>query len=125
MYGNCWENVMRLGLLVMKQEIEERAFRLETILADPSTPTWAAKADAAQKLVAGKPVIPVERARIDLGYTPEEREDMKRMDEDERDEMAAALLGQPSTKFQLTTETSVAQNRAEKSAASQPNVVNE
>lgn len=106
MFGNCWEKVMRLGMAIMRdglQNVPEEAFRMQAILADPSTPTWAAKADAAQKLVAGKAVIPVERARIDLGYTPEEREEMRRMDQDENDELAAAMLGRPSAKFPLPT----------------------
>lgn len=100
---------MRLGLAIVNNGIEnvpEEAFRMQAILADPSTPTWAAKADAAQKLVAGKAVIPVERARIDLGYTPEEREEMRRMDQDETDELAAAMLGRPSVRFPLPTQQS-------------------
>lgn len=124
MFGNCWERVMRLGLKVVGRELTEEDFRLQTILSDPATPTWAAKADAAVKLTAGKPIIPVGRARIDLGYTPEEIEDMQRMDEDDANELQNALLGRPSARFPLTSETitlaSNAQEAAERTAAAAP-----
>ena len=105
MFGNVWESVMRLGTLVIDGVVPEEYARLEAIISDPSTPTYAAKADAAVKLTGGKPIIPVEQARIDLGYTPEEREQMRAMDADEQAEYAAALLGTPSPRFPLTTST--------------------
>jgi hypothetical protein len=59
---------------------------------DPSTPTYASKADAVTKLfAAGQGVIPKERARIDLGYTTAEREEMKKWDEDDKDELTKLL----------------------------------
>lgn len=103
MFGNVWERVMRLGFLVMQGSVPEQYRRIEAILADPSTPTYAAKADAAMKLTGGKPIIPVEQARIDMGYTPETRANMRVMDEEERAELEAAMLGRPSVKFPLTT----------------------
>jgi len=105
MFGNVMERVMRLGLKVMKKSLSagQEPARLQSILTDPSTPTWAAKADAAQKLVGGKAIIPIEQARHDLGYSPEEREDMKRMDQDEAAELAAAMRGVPSARFSLPT----------------------
>lgn len=105
MFGNVWERVMRLGFVVMQDAIPEQYLRIEAILVDPSTPTYAAKADAAVKLTGGKPIIPVEQARIDMGYTPEQRVDMRAMDEEEAAELAAAMLGAPSTKFPLVTDT--------------------
>lgn len=102
--GNVWERVMRLGALVMGQQIDESLRRIEAILADPATPTYAAKADAAMKLTAGKPIIPIEQARIDMGYTPEEREAMRLMDAEERVEYIDALTGtSPSPTFPMTT----------------------
>lgn len=105
MFGNTWERVMRMGKIVMEGSVPDEWQRLEAILSDPSTPTYAAKADAAMKLVAGKPIIPVEQARIDIGYSPESRAQMRLMDEEERAEYAAALLGTPSPRFPLTTST--------------------
>jgi hypothetical protein len=107
MFGNVWERVMRLGMLVIDGVIPEEFQRIEAILADPSTPTYAAKADAAMKLVGGKPIIPVQQARIDMGYTPEQRENMKLMDEEENAEFAAALLGTPTARFPLTTTSAI------------------
>ena len=54
--------------------------RMRSLWDDPSTPTFAQKADAATKLAGGKPIIPVEQARRDLGYTPQEIADMIEMD---------------------------------------------
>ncbi len=50
-------------------------------------------------------MIPVKRARIDMGYTPEERAQMEVWDEQEADEMMAAMMGRPSpsVRFQLPT----------------------
>lgn len=63
---------------------------MESIWTDPSTPTYAAKADAATKLYAGGlGVIPKERARIDMGYTIAEREEMQTWDQEEM----SGLLG--------------------------------
>lgn len=70
--------------------------RMETIWRDPSTPTYAAKADAATKLFGnGTGVIPRERARIDMGYSIKEREEMRRWDEEE----AALGLGLMGTMY--------------------------
>lgn len=103
MFGKAMVQVMQLASRMMLGSIPEEYRRLKAILADPSTPTYAAKADAATKLVGGKPVIPVKRARIDMGYTPEERAQMEVWDEQEADEMMAAMMGRPSSsvRFQL------------------------
>jgi hypothetical protein len=48
---------------------------------DPSTPTISSKADAVTKLASGdRPIVPVEQAREDLGYSPEQRKRMLEMD---------------------------------------------
>jgi hypothetical protein len=105
MFGGSWEKVMRLGNLVLGKEVSTDLQRLETIWADPSTPTYASKADAVTKLYAnGLGVIPKERARLDLGYTDAEREEMKQWDEDDKDEMlkilkaSAPVQGNPASK---------------------------
>jgi hypothetical protein len=92
MFGGAWEEVMRLGKLVLGDEVSTDMQRLETMWRDPSTPTYASKADAVTKLfAAGQGVIPKERARIDLGYTTAEREEMKKWDEDDKDELTKLL----------------------------------
>jgi hypothetical protein len=84
-FGGAWEQAMRVAYLVMKgSTLPPDYFRMESIWRDPSTPTYAAKADAVSKLYAnGLGVIPKERARIDLGYSVTEREEMKVWDDQE------------------------------------------
>jgi hypothetical protein len=82
-FGGAWEQAFRVAHVAMKGgEIPPDMYRLETVWRDPSTPTYAAKADAATKLYAGgMGVIPLERARIDMGYSITEREEMRAWDE--------------------------------------------
>lgn len=104
MFGNVWERVMRLGVLVMDGSVDDTMRQIESILTDPSTPTYAAKADAAVKLVGGKSVIPVKQARVDLEYTPEQLQQMEIWDAEERTEYLGALLGTaPDPNFPMTT----------------------
>lgn len=92
-FGGAWEQAMRVAYRAMKGgDIPPEYYRLETVWRDPSTPTYAAKADAATKLYAnGMGVIPKERARIDMGYTIAEREEMAAWDTQENP--MAALMG--------------------------------
>lgn len=53
--------------------------RLKSLWLDPGTPTFAQQADATTKLVASK-IIPIEQARKDLGYSPDEIREMAEMD---------------------------------------------
>lgn len=79
--GDAWEKVMRISLLVMGHELSDEAYRLEVVWRDPATPTLQAKADAVTKTYAnGSGPIPKEQARIDLGYTPEQRRQMEEWD---------------------------------------------
>lgn len=82
--GGAWEDVMRLVLRFESGAWDKRARSLETIWRDPSTPTVAQKADATLKLATpiqnGRAIVPLEQARIDLGYTPEQRARMAEMD---------------------------------------------
>lgn len=81
-FGDSWEKAMRIALLVMGQQLTLDHFRMETVWRDPATPTYAAKADAAAKLYAnGSGVIPIQQARIDMGYTPEQRKQMEQWDQ--------------------------------------------
>lgn len=97
MFGGSWERVMRLTLLVMDRQVPEEFRRLETVWRDPSTPTYAAKADAVVKLYnSGNGIIPLERARIDMGYSTEERAEMARQDESDPIRRLSALVGDPA-----------------------------
>jgi hypothetical protein len=85
-FGGALEQAMRVAYKVMNSgsEIPPEMYRMESIWRDPSTPTYAAKADAAAKLYAnGTGVIPRERARIDMGYSVEERKEMEQWDQQE------------------------------------------
>jgi hypothetical protein len=83
--GGAWEEVMRLVLRIQTGEWDDRARSLETMWRDPSTPTIAQKADAVMKLATplngGTAILPIDQAREDLGYTPEQRRRMAEMDD--------------------------------------------
>lgn len=130
MFGNVWERVMKVASVVMTGAVDETLRQIEAILTDPSTPTYAAKADAAIKLVGGKPVIPVKQARLDMSYTPAELQQMELWDQEEKIEYLGALLGtDPSPTFPMQTTSATkavdpaaaAQAAAQQSAQSQNN----
>ena len=72
---------------------------LPSASADPATPTYAAKADAATKLFAnGAGPVPREQVRIDLGYSIAQRENMKVWDKEDNAVMTAlAAITSPAT----------------------------
>jgi hypothetical protein len=78
--GGAWEDVQRLILRFKTGQWDPKALSLETVWRDPSTPTIAQTADAVVKKVQAG-IIPVEQAREDLGYTPEQRARMLEMDD--------------------------------------------
>jgi Phage portal protein, SPP1 Gp6-like len=81
-WGGGWEDVMRLMLRFDGDgSLDPKALRMETLWRDPSTPTVAQVADAVVKKVQAK-LIPIEQAREDLGYTPEQRARMRQMDQE-------------------------------------------
>lgn len=53
--------------------------KLRSLWMNPGTPTFAQQADAAVKLVTAK-IVPIEQARKDLGYSPDEIKEMAEMD---------------------------------------------
>lgn len=79
-FGGSWEDVQRLVLRIKSGDWDENAKTLETVWRDPSTPTVAQVADATVKKVQTG-IVPVEQARIDLGYTQQQRDNMLEMDE--------------------------------------------
>lgn len=85
MFGGNLEQAMRIAILVMDGAIPHEAYRMETVWADPGTPTFASKADAVVKLATaqtpdGRPILPVEQARQDLGYSDTVRKRMENWD---------------------------------------------
>jgi hypothetical protein len=96
--GEDLEDVMRLVLRMQTGEWDPKAASLETVWADPGTPTMAQKMDAAVKGVTargsdGKSLIPVEQAREDLGYSVNARKRMAEMDNaNSMSEVAKSLL---------------------------------
>lgn len=80
-----WERVQRLVLLTQGKPDDDAAKQIETLWRDPATPTIAQKSDAITKLVQakdpnGRPIVTVDQAREDLGYTPEQRRRMQQAD---------------------------------------------
>ena len=96
MFGEAWEQVMRVAKLVMGQQLTLDDYRMEAIWRDPATPTFQAKADAVMKLYAGgSGVIPVEQARIDMGYSPEARRNMEEWDKQSPMSQALSMYSMP------------------------------
>lgn len=93
LFGQSWEEAMRLGMLVIDGTVPRDAYKLETVWRDPSTPTFAAKADGTTKLHAAG-IIPTEQARIDLGYSDIQRKEMQKMDKNDPVSMMNQLLFQ-------------------------------
>lgn len=100
-FGGAWEDAMRLALKIMDKPVPKEFRRLEVIWRDPSTPTFAAAADGWTKLATaktadGRPIVPVEMARIKLGFTDEERTQMEDWDKDSTSSQLAKLLAAPA-----------------------------
>jgi hypothetical protein len=77
---------MRLVRRFQTGEWDPSLRQLETLWRDPSTPTVAQKADATMKLasttVGGVPIMPLEMAREELGWSAVKRQRAKIMDEE-------------------------------------------
>ena len=84
-FGGSYETAMRHAIRFATGKYDPSALMLETDWRDPGTPTTAQVTDAAVKKVTttgadGRPLVPTEQGRIDLGYTPQQRDDMARME---------------------------------------------
>jgi hypothetical protein len=95
-FGEAWERIMRLVLLVRDGELDPRTRKLETVWRDAATPTYAQKADAVVKLHASG-LLPTEQAWEDLGYSVVQRNRMRNMQDDALTRMTAMDLHQVST----------------------------
>lgn len=67
-FGEAWEQVMRLALLVADGTVPVGVRGMETVWRDASTPTVAQKADAAVKLYTAG-IVPRRQTWTDLGYS--------------------------------------------------------
>jgi hypothetical protein len=90
-FGESWERVMRLVLLLRDGELDPRTRSLETEWRDAATPTYAQKADAVVKLHSAG-ILPTEQAREDLGYSAVQRARMQSMDDEALTRMTAMDL---------------------------------
>jgi hypothetical protein len=90
--GGVWEEVMRLAMLIVDGNVPEEAERMESVFADPATPTYAAKVDAVVKL-AGAGLLPREAAWEELGYSPERRQRLASLAEADPTNRLIASLG--------------------------------
>ncbi|AJD82517.1 portal protein [Mycobacterium phage Alvin] len=113
-FGGAWERAMRIAMQIMGREVTEEYTRLETVWRDPSTPTVAAKADAVSKLYAnGQGPIPKEQARIDLGYTATQREQMRDWDKQETEDMIDTLYSTTKAQADATPKPAVTETKTE------------
>jgi hypothetical protein len=78
-FGETWERVMRMALRFVGDD-DAAARRLETVWRDPSTPTYAAKADAVVKLFTSG-LLPKEGAWEQMGFSPEYRRHLRALDD--------------------------------------------
>lgn len=81
MFGEAWERAMRIAMRIMRRE-DAGAARLETVWRDPSTPTYAAKADAVVKQFQVG-LLPLEGAWEQMGYSPEYRRHLRSLTSDD------------------------------------------
>lgn len=84
-FGNSYEAAMRHAIWFATGSYDPLAERMETEWREAGTPTTAQVADATVKKIQakgadGRPLVPTEQGRIDLGYTIEQRAEMARMD---------------------------------------------
>jgi len=88
-WGGSWEDVMRLAYLAQNGEELPGGEMLETIWADPETPTVAQAADAAQKK---KEIgVPWRQLMEDLRYSPVQIERMQQWRKDDAAQNALAI----------------------------------
>ena len=91
---------MKVCMLVMGEKLTSDAHKLETVWRDPSTPTYAAKADAVTKLVAtttpdGRSLVPLEQGRLDMGYSDRQILNMEEWDRKAKSSLLTSLLNAP------------------------------
>jgi len=91
-FGRAWTEVARLALLIRDGEIPESAREIRPVWRDASTPTRAAAADEAVKLISAGVFLPDSRityARVGLTDA-----DIEVLDREKREQSAVSLVGQ-------------------------------
>jgi len=93
-WGGSWEAGMRLVRRIQEGEWNPDLALMETMWRDPSTPTRAQTADAVVKLasteVGGLPILPLEMAREEIGWSATKRERARLLDVQFQAEQAKA-----------------------------------
>ena len=95
-FGEAWERVMRLVLLIRDGSVDPRTRSLETVWRDPATPTYAQVADAVTKLFQAG-LLPKEMAWEKLGYSATQIVRMSAMEDAALTRLTAADLHAIST----------------------------
>lgn len=98
MLGSGFEQTMIVAMLMMGRPVGDNERRLEAKWRNAATPTYAAMADAVTKLATaatpeGRPIIPVEAAREELGYSSEKRAQYREWEEDSPKGLLSGLYG--------------------------------
>lgn len=94
-FGGGWERTNRLVNRFQTGDWDPVYRRIETLWRDPATPTFAQKADAVVKLTQGdRPVIPVEAAWDDLGYSQGRQKRLRQMFDREATREVRAMLNE-------------------------------
>lgn len=107
-FSGAWEQVMRLAMMLVDGQLPADSMRLEATWRDPSTPTFAAKADAVAKLVAAG-ILPPSFAWEELGYTAEQRRKLAEASgDDPLTRLLATVDSTPVATDQATNELEVA-----------------
>lgn len=114
-FGATWTRVMERAARIANLPVDD----IEVQWSDPATPTIAQQADAVVKLVAtrsadGRSIIPLEFARRRLGYTPDEIEEMAKL---EGDDPMARLLAIANQLPEAQQETQPAQQETDNQEA--------
>lgn len=95
-FGGAWEEVMRLGMLVIDGAVPEEAERMESVFADPATPTYAQQVDAVVKLSSAG-LLPREAAWEELGWSPAKRQRYAELADGDATEQLVRALTAPSS----------------------------
>lgn len=91
-FGRAWTEVARLALLIRDGEIPEEAREIRPIWRDASTPTRAAAADEAVKLISAGVFLPDSRITYNrIGLTDA---DIEVLDREKEEQSAVSLVGQ-------------------------------
>lgn len=105
-WGGSWEAGMRLVRRIQEGEWNPALASMETMWRDPSTPTRAQTADAVMKLastqVGGIPILPLEMAREEIGWSPVKRERARLLDVQYQQQQAKAQAEALATQQALT-----------------------